>query len=55
MIHEGREGEPFTCAEPRGTGEQEEEEGGKGEKTLGWKEEGTQDILIQLQTRLPGR
>lgn len=38
-----------------GRGEQEEEEGGKGEKTLGWKEEGTQDILIQLQTRLPGR
>lgn len=31
MIHEGREGEPFTCAEPRGA--EQEEEGGKGKKT----------------------
>lgn len=32
MIHEGREGEPFTCAEPRG-GEQERRREGRGKKT----------------------
>lgn len=27
----------------------------KREETLGWREEGTRDNLIQLQTRRPGR
>lgn len=49
---------PFTCVEPReeGAGRGRGREGEKKlEETLGWREEGTRDNLIQLQTRRPGR